>query len=132
MQGSYFDDYEHIIIDDGYTDNTEALLREYSNHFKFIKYITYQENNGVNFARNRGVEIATGSYVIFLDSDDTLNNGILKTISDCIDSNQAHSHFLLDVSSNKTKYHSKREIKYKQFLLEKVHGDFLHIVKTNY
>jgi len=62
-----FDDLEIIIIDDGSTDDTKKLVSKYSD--KRIKYF-YQENKGVSFARNKGIEESNGKYVAFLDSDD--------------------------------------------------------------
>lgn len=65
---------ELILIDDGSVDDTENVVDEWkrkhedSQTFKF-RYI-YQENQGGNAARNRGIEESTGSYVAFLDSDD--------------------------------------------------------------
>jgi len=62
-----FDDFEIIIIDDGSTDDTKQMLYEYSD--KRIEYF-YQENKGVSFARNKGLEESKGKYIAFLDSDD--------------------------------------------------------------
>jgi glycosyltransferase involved in cell wall biosynthesis len=56
---------ELIVVDDGSTDNTQALLDRY----KDITVVC-QENSGVSAARNRGVDAAAGEYLAFLDSDD--------------------------------------------------------------
>ncbi|MFH1429040.1 MAG: glycosyltransferase family A protein [Candidatus Margulisiibacteriota bacterium] len=61
-----FKDYEIIVVDDGSTDGTTS----YISGLPFIRYV-YQENKGVSAARNRGLTIARGEYVCFLDSDDT-------------------------------------------------------------
>ena len=58
---------EVIVIDDGSTDGTEALISDISDNR--MKYI-YQQNKGVSVARNKGIANATGDYLAFLDSDD--------------------------------------------------------------
>lgn len=63
-----FSDWELIIVDDGSKDNTEKIISDYSKNEK-IKYI-YQENRGQASARNKGISIALGFYIAFLDDDD--------------------------------------------------------------
>ena len=65
-----FQDWELLIVDDGSTDNTKDILIPILAD-KRIKYI-YQDNAGVCVARNKGALIATGEYLVFLDSDDTV------------------------------------------------------------
>ena len=59
-------DFELIVIDDGSTDDTHALVRSYGDSLVYLK----QENQGPSAARNRGIEESRGSLVAFLDSDD--------------------------------------------------------------
>ena len=58
--------FEIIVIDDGSTDGTENFIRE---KFPMVKYIL-QNNSGISSARNRGISIASGDWIAFLDSDD--------------------------------------------------------------
>ena len=72
-----FSDYEIICINDGSTDNSSVILQEYSQ----IRIIN-QANKGLSAARNIGIKEATGDYLIFLDSDDWLENDALQIIHD--------------------------------------------------
>ncbi len=64
-----FTDFELIVIDDGSTDGTDRILKNYARQDKRIKVIT-QKNCGVSCARNKGLSMARGTYVSMLDSDD--------------------------------------------------------------
>lgn len=66
------DNLEIICIDDGSTDNSTQILKDYAAKDPRI-IIDYQQNQGVSVARNRGIELASGSYIHFLDADDWLN-----------------------------------------------------------
>ncbi|HUN49838.1 MAG TPA: glycosyltransferase family A protein, partial [Candidatus Sulfotelmatobacter sp.] len=59
-------DLEVIVVDDGSTDETEAVLRPYADRIRYIK----QPNGGVVAARNRGLAAASGAFVALQDSDD--------------------------------------------------------------
>lgn len=58
--------FELIVVDDGSTDATQALLKSYGHRIKTI----YQENRGVSAARNSGIRAASGELIALLDSDD--------------------------------------------------------------
>ncbi|UZH55505.1 glycosyltransferase family 2 protein [Salinimicrobium tongyeongense] len=68
--------WELIIVDDGSFDDTKIKLLPFLTDRR-IRYF-YQKNKGVSAARNKGVEIANGEYLIFLDSDDTLHKDLLS------------------------------------------------------
>ena len=64
---------EIIVVDDGSTDDSGVLLREYSQRDNRIRVIT-QKNQGLSAARNTGLEHSSGEYVVFLDSDDWIDD----------------------------------------------------------
>ncbi len=64
--GQTYSNIEIVVVDDGSTDDTRERLKSYSD---IIKYV-YIDNGGPARARNVGMEMATGEYVAFLDSDD--------------------------------------------------------------
>jgi len=67
-----FKKLEIIIVDDGSTDNSGKMCDDYTLSDDRIKVI-HKENGGLGFARNSGIEIATGKYISFIDSDDYIN-----------------------------------------------------------
>lgn len=69
-----FKDLEIIVVDDGSSDNTPALLKEYSS---LIHYV-YQKNKGRSVSRNTGISLARGEYLAFLDDDDVWLPGKLE------------------------------------------------------
>ena len=62
-------DIELILIDDGSSDNTLAVMRYYQQRDPRVRVMA-QENTGQGPARNRGIELAEGRFLYFLDSDD--------------------------------------------------------------
>lgn len=62
---------EAIVVDDGSHDETGEIARKYAEQYSYIRYVK-QENTGVSGARNRGIELAQGKYLLFLDADDEL------------------------------------------------------------
>ena len=73
------DEYEVIVVNDGSTDGTLDILREYESNYKKMKVID-KENGGPSSARNAGLDIATGDYIFFFDSDDILEIKALKSL----------------------------------------------------
>ncbi len=64
-----FKDYELIVVDDGSTDSTNDILKEYACSDSRMK-VLQQKNSGQSVARNNGLRHSTGRFVVFVDSDD--------------------------------------------------------------
>lgn len=76
-----YKEYEVIVVNDGTKDNSMDIVKDYN-----VKVIN-QKNQGLSAARNAGVKVATGDYLIFLDSDDYWEKNLLKELSKSLKNN---------------------------------------------
>lgn len=72
-------DFEVICVNDGSTDNSLEILKEYANNDSRIKVIS-QENQGQGVARNNAIDIAQGKYLLFVDPDDFIESNTLEVL----------------------------------------------------
>lgn len=104
-------DIEVILVDDGSPDNCGAICDEYASKDARIKVI-HKENAGVSSARNRGLQLAKGEYVGFVDSDDYISETMFEDMyrqAVLADAEMAMCHFTVtdgshDSLSHKTEY----------------------------
>lgn len=88
LKSQTYDDIEFIIVDGGSTDKTINIIREY----KFIDLFISEPDNGIYEAFNKGIKLATGEIIGFLNSDDTFINkdsvkiiaNSFNNITDCV------------------------------------------------
>lgn len=73
-------DIEIIIINDYSTDNTHEIINEYLKKYKKIKYINNDKNIGQGESRNKGIAIAKGTYISFVDGDDYIDVPMLEKL----------------------------------------------------
>lgn len=126
-----YQNIEIIVVNDGSTDSSEKIIKEYSKKKSLVKYI-YQDNFGAPSARNKGLSKATGDYIIFFDSDDFVEKNFISKMvekieegndlvicgSDEIDMN---SHFLQKKRTD-LKYKFK-DFKYEKFFYDPYPGN---------
>jgi glycosyltransferase involved in cell wall biosynthesis len=127
VRSVYTEYFETIAVDDGSTDGSyEFLVRA---NYPNLTVLRNPANKGVNYTRNRGIEKATGDYVLFLDSDDKLLDGALDVVIETVAAHEGIRHFLFYLTSNLGKKADKPyEVEYQQWLREHVYGDFTHVL----
>ena len=98
---------EIILVNDGSTDNTENIIKEYRD--KRIKYFE-NKNHGIGYSRNFGIKKAIGKYIMFVDSDDYLElDACCKVINNIKDSD------MLVFNFNKITNNNKEKVKINEF-----------------
>ena len=88
LQNTYTN-LEIICINDGSTDNSVEILEQYKQKDRRI-IVVNKTNGGVSSARNMGLDMATGDYIAFIDSDDWIHPQYFATMADVIDEDQYH------------------------------------------
>jgi len=85
VQQSRFTDYEHIIVDDGSTDNSVAIAERYAAKDSRIKVFVNEQNVGDYPNRNQAAKHASGTYLKYLDADDLHGPWILNVMVDAME-----------------------------------------------
>jgi glycosyltransferase involved in cell wall biosynthesis len=127
----YCKELELIIVNDSSTDLTMEYLETLKADHAFIKVIHNQNNQGVNYSRNRGIENASKRFILFLDSDDCLADNSLDRIFTTVKENPGFRHFLFLVSDRKEEFshlNTRIIVKYNEWVRSNMTGDFVHLV----
>lgn len=85
LQYQSLKDIEFILINDGSTDKSLNIMENYHDKDPRFKIISLNENQGVSIARNKGIDVATGEYIGFVDSDDYVDLNYYESLSKIID-----------------------------------------------
>ena len=72
-------EYEIILVDDGSSDGSGMICDEYAEKYSHIQ-VVHDKNHGVSHARNTGIDLARGEYILFMDSDDFWELGLLDAL----------------------------------------------------
>ena len=80
---------EIILVDDGSTDDSVAICKDFASKDNRIRFFS-QQNGGASTARNNGLDYAEGDYVMFVDSDDWIDNDMVEQLSNLLSSSQAN------------------------------------------
>lgn len=83
------DDYEMILVDDGSTDGSGALCDTLAARKPEYIRVIHKPNGGLGDARNVGLEHAQGDYIVFIDSDDYIDETMLQELSEQVDKTHA-------------------------------------------
>lgn len=81
-----YKDFEIILIDDGSKDTSLKKIKQYEKKYDFIKVFS-QKNSGPAITRNRGIDNASGKYIMFIDSDDYIDKDYLENYISNIEDN---------------------------------------------
>lgn len=128
---------EHIIVDDGSTDDTVSLVEKYAAIHSHVNFVRFEKNRGTNAARNAAIAVAKGEFCIILDSDDYFADCAIKVIDSTIKINPGFGHYLF-VPNDRVGYVAQnlllkdkksRILFYVDFLNNSVTGDFIHVIK---
>lgn len=103
-----FENIEIILINDGSTDCSASICDEYSLKYPNIK-VVHKDNGGASSARNKGLDIATGDYVMFVDSDDTIAANMVENLYEIMLNNDS------DISASLLKPTTDRERKLQKY-----------------
>lgn len=78
-----FDGFEIIVIDDGSTDDSLEVISDKLKDVDIPNTVIHQENQGVSSARNKGIEVSSGDYLVFVDADDYISSNHLSSLYNC-------------------------------------------------
>lgn len=120
VRSQSYQDYGHLILDDGSTDKTPEIMAEYRDDTR-IQYIQFEENRGPAAVWNDGIERANGEYITFLDDDDEYLEGRLMTTVETLDKLEnrfvgVYHAYHLDLGDRSLYHHVQRgELTHQQF-----------------
>lgn len=104
-----FKDYEVCIVDDGSTDESGAICKEYKTRYGDRVKLYHQVNQGVSVARNKALDMASGEWIWFVDGDDYILPGALTYLQEIIHQSNCETIFFGNIpyeKGNKVQYNT--------------------------
>ena len=128
----------HVVVDDGSSDRTAALVEEYCRTHDKVDFYRMPENRGTNAARNMGISHVGSRFTMILDSDDTLNEGAMRKIHEIISRYPRYGHYMFAASDMVPVYErtpllrgrETAELTFADALGRRFAGDFIHVILT--
>lgn len=121
-----YQNFELIIIDDGSTDGTNKYVKDlYLEEIKKgkIRYIKLSKNMGTSFARNKGLKIAKGDWIAYLDTDNEMLPGFLETFAESIIKNPEYKVFYAQIKKTNSGDVTGHEFNFNEL----IKGNFIDI-----
>jgi len=89
LEAQSFKDFEVVIVDDCSSDETYEQILKYSEQSSLnIRLVKNKNNSGPGYSRNRGIKLAKGEWLTFVDSDDSIDPQLLSIVNDIFESNK--------------------------------------------
>lgn len=128
-QRGYSCELEHVVVDDGSSDDTAAIVDAYARTHPHVHVVHFDKNHGTNAGRNAAARAAKGDFVLLLDSDDVLLPDAVATIEAAVAAHPEMGYFMFAVSDRASVYdESERVFTFRDFLEGRVLGDFAHLI----
>lgn len=129
---------EHIIVDDGSSDNTCSLVEKYADSHPHVVFVKFEHNKGTNAARNEAIRRARSEWCVILDSDDYFVDEALPIIYQTMREHPLYKHYMFTPDDMQTYFKENPIIKgaaqkvllYPDFLNGYIGGDFIHVCNT--
>lgn len=128
---------EHVVVDDGSSDNTAELIRSFAADKPHVRTVFFDRNRGTNAARNAAVRQATGDYCVILDSDDYFTPDACDVILNAMESFHDARYFMFTRDDRTEEFDnlygagSIVRYNYRDVLNGKVVGDYIHVIPRN-
>ena len=133
------EDIEHLVIDDGSTDTTPIIMKEYAKKHPHVHCLFFPKNRGTNAARNAAIAVAKGRFCIILDSDDYWYDSAISIIDNTVSAHPNIRHFCFAPDDMQSVYEhmpilagiQQCILTFDDFLVGRVIGDFVHVMTTD-